>query len=164
MVIHQGGLSWVCVLLSVSSPFCVFAAVSVLWKMPWIFLVFCGFCCILFLVYFFGCVFSVGVFCVAVPSGLDDLSCILVGFSVCIPHQRMSSHLRRNLLVGVSVPVSILHGLLRQGIGISHCQRKMHCHRVSMRVISGLCLCLLGSFCVCGFSFLWRACRTGKRR
>ena len=139
MVIHQGGLSWVCVLFL---------------KIPWIFLVFCGFCCILFLVYFFGCGFSVGVFGVAVPSGLDDLSSILVGFSVCILHQRMSSHLRRSLLVGVSVPVSMLHGFLRQGTGISHCQRKMHCHRVSMRVIFGFCLCLLGSFCICGFSFL----------
>ena len=136
MVIHQGGLSWVCVLFL---------------KAPWIFLVFCGFCCILFLVYFFGCVFSVGVSCVVFPSGLDALSSILVGISGCILHQMMSSHLRRNLLVGVSVPVSTLYGLLRQGIGIFHCQRKMHCHQVSMRVISGLCLC---SFCVCRFSFL----------
>ena len=54
--------------------------------------------------------FSVGVSCVVFPSGLDALSSILVGISGCIPHQRMSNHLRRNLLVGVSVPVSTLYG------------------------------------------------------
>ena len=152
MVIHQGGLFWVCVLSLKASLF---------------FLALCGFCCILLLVYFFGCVFSVGVFGVAVPRRLADLSSIVVGFSVCILHQRMSHHLRRSLLVRVSLPVSVLQGLPRQGTGIPHCQRKRHCRRVSLRVSFGFCLCLLGSFCTCGFSclaLLWLACRANRKQ
>ena len=51
-----------------------------------------------------------GVFCVVFPSGLEALSSFSVEISGCIPHQRMSTHLKRNLLVGVSVPVSTLYG------------------------------------------------------